>query len=119
LYILLWKELNIISCIILIMAGFGRHGEVELECPFCGKSKIRVYHKEGLLQAKTSRIAAGAKQTFHKRPDEYHVQQDCPECGKTKKEIEKAFETGITKQETHEDKIKRFRKSGIPMRVEG
>jgi len=101
------------------MAGFGRHGEVELECPFCGKAKIRVYHKEGLLQGRKSSIAAGSKITLHKRPDEYHVQQDCPNCGKTKKEIERAFETGITKQETHEEKLKRLREAGLPTRVEG
>ena len=64
------------------MVGFGRHDEIEIECPFCGKGKIRMYHKEGYLQAKTSRIAAGAKTTLHKVDDKYIVRDNCPACGK-------------------------------------
>ena len=53
------------------MPGLGRHSETEIECPFCGKGKIIMYHQEGYLQAKTSRISAGAKQTFHRVNDKY------------------------------------------------
>jgi predicted RNA-binding Zn-ribbon protein involved in translation (DUF1610 family) len=99
--------------------GLGRHGEVEMECPFCGKGKINVFHKEGHLQGRKSSIAAGSKITFHRRPDEYHVSQDCPKCGKTKKEIERAFETGITKDQSHDARLKRLKEAGLPTRIEG
>ena len=90
-----------------------------MTCPFCGKGKVNVYHKEGFIQAKTSRISAGGKQTFYKKPDEYHVQNDCPECGKSKKEIERAFETGITRKKSHQEKLNRLKEAGLPTRIEG
>ena len=101
------------------MTGLARHGEIQMTCPFCGKGKVNVYHKEGFIQAKTSRISAGGKQTFYKKPDEYHVQNDCPECGKSKKEIERAFETGITRKKSHQEKLNRLKEAGLPTRIEG
>jgi sarcosine oxidase delta subunit len=93
-------------------------GEMEIECPFCSKGKIIMYHKEGYLQAKTSRISAGAKVTMRRVGDKYIVKTNCPNCGKTKEEIERAFDTGETKQVSHEERLKRLRESGLPTRVE-
>lgn len=101
------------------MVGLGRHDETEMECPFCSKGKIRMYHQEGYMQGKTSRISAGAKQTFHAVQDKYIVQNTCSECGKSIKEIENAFNTGITKRRTHEERLKALREAGLPTRVEG
>lgn len=100
------------------MVGLGRHDESEIECPFCGKGRIRMYHQEGYLQARTSRISAGAKQTFHKVHDKYIVQNKCSNCGKSAKEIERALETGRTKELSHEDRLKRLKEAGMPTRVE-
>lgn len=101
------------------MVGLGRHDEVEIECPFCGKGKIKMYHKEGYIQSKASSISSGKKFTGHKVDDSYVVQNNCSNCGKTKKEIERAFETGETKQMSHEERLKRLKDSGLPTRVEG
>ena len=100
------------------MSGLGRHGETETECPFCHKGKIATHHVEGCLQGTKSSIAAGSKITYHKRPDKYTVLHKCPNCGKTAKEIEKALETGITKELTHEERLKRLKESGLPTRIE-
>lgn len=100
------------------MVGLGRHDETEIECPFCGKGRIKMYHKEGYIQSHASSIASGKKFTSHKVEDSYIVQNDCPVCKKTKKEIQRAFETGETKQLTHEERLKRLRESGLPTRVE-
>ena len=96
----------------------GRKGETILECPFCNKGKVRTFHKEGYLQAKISRISGGAKTKFYKRPDIYEILTDCPNCGKSKKEIQKALDTGITKELSHKERLERIRKAGIPTRVE-
>ena len=100
------------------MAGLARHGEVELECPFCGKAKIKTYHKEGYIQAKTSRISSGGKQTFHRVDDKYIVAADCPNCGKNAKEIESAFNRGVTREIPHEERVERMRKAGVPTAFE-
>jgi len=98
--------------------GLGRKGEVTLECPFCKEGEVRVFHKEGYLQGRTSRISTGAKTKFYKIPDNYEVLGDCPNCGKYKKEIKKALDTGITKELTHEEWLERLRKAGTTTRVE-
>ena len=43
----------------------------------------------------------------------------CPECGKSKKEIERAFETGITRKKSHQEKLNRLKEAGLPTRIEG
>jgi len=37
---------------------------MELECPFCRKGKVKIFHKEGYLQAKTGRISSGARKNI-------------------------------------------------------
>lgn len=99
--------------------GLGRKGEMELECPFCHKGKVKTFHKEGYLQAKTSRISAGAKTKYYKAPDIYEVLEDCPNCGRKKKEIQKAFDGEIsTKQMSHEERIRKMKAAGLPTSFE-
>ena len=98
--------------------GLGRKDETLLECPFCHKGDVRVFHKEGYLQPRVSRISAGAKVRYYRMPDTYRVLEDCPECGKSKREIQRAFETGVTKEVSHEERLRRLREAGLPTRVE-
>ena len=91
---------------------------MELECPFCHEGKVEVFHKESYMQAKKSHIAAGDKVSFHRRPDTYEVLEDCPKCGEKAKVIQEAYETGTAEPISHEERIKRFRKEGIPTRIE-
>jgi sarcosine oxidase delta subunit len=97
------------------MTGLARKGEKELECPFCGKGKIKTFYKEGYRQAHTSRISGRQATRSFQRPETYEVLEDCPVCGKTKKEIQKAFETGKTKEMTHEERIEMLKKRGLPL----
>lgn len=97
------------------MVGLARKGEIELECPFCEKGKVKTFYKEGYMQAHTSRISSGAKTKHFQRPETYEVLEDCPNCGKTKKEIQKALETGKTKQMTHEERLEMLKKRGLPL----
>ena len=95
--------------------GFGRKGEILIECPFCGKAKIRVFHKEGYFQARVSRISAGAKTTRHWVPDQYMVLEDCPHCGAKKKDIEAKLEGKDEKPKSREELIERLKKRGLPL----
>jgi hypothetical protein len=38
--------------------------------------------------------------------------------GKTQKEIQKFFETGITKEVFHRDRLKRLRETGLPTKIQ-
>ncbi len=96
--------------------GLGRKGESEIECPFCGKAKVRMFHKEGYLQPRVSRISAGAKTTYHRVPDTYEVLENCPNCGKTKKEIQKKLEG--EEELDHKKVLERMKKQGLPTRLE-
>lgn len=102
----------------MFMAGLARKGEVELDCPFCEKAKVKVFHKEGYKQAHVSRISGKSATQSFQRPDYYEVLENCPNCGKTKKEIQKALETGRTKILTHEERLEMFRKRGLPLVLE-
>jgi sarcosine oxidase delta subunit len=97
------------------MTGLARKGEIELDCPFCEKGKVKTFHKEGYRQAHTSRISGRQATRSFQRPETYEVLEDCPLCGKTKKEIQRAFETGKTKEMTHEERIERLKKRGLPL----
>ncbi len=100
------------------MVGFGRHSEQEWACPFCKKGRVKVYFREGYTHAKASSISAGKKYTKQKVDDKIEeVGSDCPVCGKSAKEIKKAFETGITKEISHEERLKRLMKSGLPTKI--
>jgi len=99
------------------MVGLGRKGQIEFKCPFCKKGIVMVFHKEGYLQGRKSHIAAGDKIKFYKMPDIYEVLEDCPNCGKTAKEMQKAYESGVTREPTHEERLERMRKAGLPTRI--
>jgi len=97
----------------------GKMSEIEIECPFCNKGKIKVFRKESFARPRFSRISGGKKATRYERvPTKYIVTEGCLFCGKTKKEIEKAFDTGKTKEMTHEERIERFKKRGLPLVID-
>lgn len=82
--------------------------------------KVKTFHKEGYLQAKTSRISAEAKTKYYKTPDMYEILEDCPNCGKNKRDIQKDLDGEIsTKQMSYEERWKRFRDAGLPTLIEG
>lgn len=101
------------------MPGLARKGETEIECPFCHKGKVKMFHKEGHLQPKFSRIAAKSAVTYYRSPDIYNVLEDCPNCGKTKKEIEDVLEgKKPVKEMSHEERLKRIKEAGLPTKIE-
>ncbi len=90
--------------------------EALLKCPFCGKENLKAIHKPSYMQAKTSRISAGAKITYQRVPETYQVVGSCPDCGKTAREIQDRFEG--KKEIPHEERIARMKNAGIPTAYE-
>jgi rubredoxin len=98
------------------MVGVGRKGQIEFLCPFCKVGKIQIYHKEGYIQSHKSHIAAGDKFTSYRVGDKYEVLEDCPNCHKSKKEIEANLEGKSTL--SHEERLKKLKERGLPTSVE-
>jgi len=89
-------------------------GQAEIECPFCGKMGVKAFHKPTHLEPKVSHISAGSRTTYHRVPESYDVVSGCPACGKSKEEIERIFETGVVRELSHEERLKRLRDAGLP-----
>ena len=87
------------------------------ECPFCRDMGAKAFHKPSYLEHKTSRLSEANKTTYYWVPGSYDVVSGCPHCGKSAKETERVFETGVTKELIHEDGLRRLREAGLPTRA--
>ena len=92
-------------------------GRAVIRCPFCNKMTIKAFHKPSHLEPKTTHISAGSKTTYYRVPESYEVLSGCSACGKSQKEVQKAFDTGITKELSHEERLKRLKESGLPLKI--
>lgn len=86
--------------------------EIFIECPFCEKAKIKVRYKPSVIVKKRKVSATlGTKYNTQKSKEIYEVLEDCHECGKTKKDIEKRLIEG--KPIDREKLIERIRALGL------
>ena len=67
------------------------------------------------MQAKTSRISAGAKVTRHVVPDHYEILENCPGCGAKKKDIQAYYDGKYKKKISHEERLRLWKKRGLPL----
>lgn len=87
-----------------------------MECPFCKQKTIKIMHKEQTFSTRRTRIRAGRSTTYIKNPEKNEIlSEKCSNCGKSKKEIEKAFKEG--RQLSKEEIIKRMKEAGLPLKV--
>jgi len=84
-----------------------------IECPFCHRNTIKAFYKPSFLQAKTSRISAGAKTQYYRVPETYEIRSGCPSCGKRLEEVREAYEG--RKRLSHEERLKLWKKRGLPL----
>lgn len=87
-------------------------------CPFCKKPTIKILHVPFVANTFTSKSRAGGRNTVIQK-ERFDVLSGCDECGKSKKEVERALNTGRTKEMTHEERIKRMKDAGLPTRIGG
>ena len=89
----------------------------DIECPFC-KTKIKALYKPSVLQFHVSRISAKTARVPFRTQEKYEILvEKCPNCGKSKKEIEKRLKEG--KQPSNEEIIRRMKEAGLPLRIKG
>ncbi|MEM7815908.1 MAG: hypothetical protein QXN71_02195, partial [Candidatus Aenigmatarchaeota archaeon] len=67
---------------------------------------------------KVSRIASGSKRTRFFHEPKTRVHSNCPNCKATKQEIRDIIEKGVTQKQSHEERIKRIRETGLPTVIE-
>ncbi len=82
------------------------------ECPYCKQKTINVMHKEGSFSAERTRCRAGRSTKYVKHPDKFKILiEKCPNCGKSKKEIEQAMKHG--KELSNDEVLTRLREAGL------
>jgi endogenous inhibitor of DNA gyrase (YacG/DUF329 family) len=71
------------------------HQKIKEPCPFCGENVLEILWWPSHTAASVSRSAIAKNTRWHKKP-EGHVllSESCPNCGKTAKEIQKAWKEG-------------------------
>ena len=66
----------------------------KIECPFCKNQEIIISHTPPTLQCKVNRVGSNKSTVYYYTKEKYEVQSDCPKCGKSAKEIQKALDKG-------------------------
>jgi len=72
---------------------------------------VKAIHKESSFSAIRTRCRAGRSTKYVKSHESTEVISGCSNCGKSKEEIQKAFEHG--KEPSHEEVIRRLREAGL------
>ena len=88
---------------------------IEITCPFCNKGKIQIY-QQGSVKKYVSGPYGGGKRKVFQSEDRIIVASNCSICGKSDKEIQKKLEE--KKEVSHEEKLKRSKKAGMPTVIE-
>ncbi len=87
---------------------------IDLECPFCRKIGVKATFIPAFFQAAVSRSSAsGSKTKFFKTKEKYEVQSECPNCGKSAKEIQLALNEGKKDPEKDKKILKRLKEQGL------
>jgi len=89
---------------------------IEVECPFCKKGKIRISRSPEKYTTQTIRVGSNRKTIPKLIPGKQTVlSEKCPNCGKSKKEIEDALKHGVPP--SHEEIIRRAKEAGLPLKI--
>ena len=85
---------------------------IEAKCPFCGKKCIKSLHTPESYKESVA-YAASCRRRIPKLIKEKNeiLVEKCPNCSKSKKEIEKALKHG--KELPNEEVLKRLREAGL------
>jgi endogenous inhibitor of DNA gyrase (YacG/DUF329 family) len=86
--------------------------KMTVECPFCKKMTIQILHSPEVYSTQTIRVGSNRKTIPNLTPAKDQVlNEKCPNCGKSKKEIEDALKHGVPL--SNDDVLKRLREAGI------
>lgn len=92
---------------------------LKVRCPFCDKGEIDAVYTPARVERRISRGSGINKTTPTWIDERYEVIKDCPNCGKTANQIEKALSKGAeeSKPPSREQILKRLRDAGLPTKV--
>ena len=83
-----------------------------IKCPFCKEGNIETLYFEREQVSRVARAAGNSKTiTYMKDPRTEVISEKCPNCGKSKREIEKRLKQG--KSVSKEDVIARMKAAGL------
>ncbi|MFH1824182.1 MAG: hypothetical protein ABH873_03035 [Candidatus Firestonebacteria bacterium] len=90
----------------------------KIKCPFCNVGEIDIRITSEYMSTSSSFAADGKKARMpNYHPERIDVFSKCPHCNKSKKDIKDAIESGTGKL-SHEEKLKRAKKAGMPTMIE-
>ena len=83
-----------------------------IKCPFCEKGDITTLYTPRMMVTSYGRAGHSKKAMNYFKDEKYEIlSEKCPNCGKSKKEIEKALKEG--KEPSREEVLKRLREAGL------
>jgi endogenous inhibitor of DNA gyrase (YacG/DUF329 family) len=86
--------------------------KITIECPFCKKGTIQVLHSPEVYSTQTIRVGSNRKTIPNlTQAKDQVLSEKCPNCGKNRKEIERALKEGVPP--SHEEIIRRMREAGL------
>jgi len=81
-------------------------------CPFCGELTIHVLHQPFMVRKSMSKSRFGCGGPVYTK-ERYEVISGCEACSKSKKESQAALEG--EKEVSHEERLERLNKRGLPL----
>lgn len=86
--------------------------KIKIECPFCKENTISTLHNPAHLEYVYSHAAGKSVKKAFTKSEKYELLVDkCPNCGKSKKDIEKALKHG--KEQTNSEVLRRLKEAGL------
>ncbi len=90
--------------------------EIMIKCPFCKTGDITIDYIPSSVRL-TKGPWGGSKPGIIRSSEKSSIREEkCPNCGKTKKEIQVKLDGKV--EASHEERLKRIRDSGLPSRIE-
>ena len=84
-------------------------------CPFCNKEGVREIYIPAMK--KVTHLSDKSSRSTTTTAEQVSILDDCPNCGKTKKEIELYYKKGV--QRTHKERLERLKKRGLSLVIGG
>lgn len=89
---------------------------IKFKCPFCKKADIEADYLPPSVRFKKGSWGGSKPGAITSEGSFTILVNKCPNCGKTDKEIKKAYERGI--EMSREERIKKIKESGLPTQIE-
>lgn len=91
--------------------------KLAMACPFCKAETIQTMQFPAMKVSKICRGGGVNKMASYNRGERIEIVGGCSACGKTLKEVKQAFETGVTDQRSHAERLKHLQEAGLPTRI--